>query len=98
MIHVVGSVNADLVVPIEKFPNDGETILATSFNDGLLERRNEYFLPGGKGANSAVFAAVLNAKTFFTGRFGSDANGKMLLEELQTKGVDTSLCKVVSGW
>ena len=57
-----------------------------------------YFLASYKGANSAVSASLLDAKTIFTGRFGSDANGKILLSELQAKSVDTSSCKIVSGW
>ena len=49
-IHVIGSVNADIFVPIEKFPEDGETILANDLNStGMLERGGkEVFLPGGK--------------------------------------------------
>ena len=98
-IHVIGSVNADIFVPVEKFPEDGETILANDLDStGMLQRGREVFLPGGKGANSAVSAALLSAKTFFTGRFGSDSNGRMLLDELQARLVDTSNCKVVPGW
>ena len=48
-IHVIGSVNADIFVPIEKFPEDGETILANDLDStGMLERGKEVFLPGGK--------------------------------------------------
>ena len=48
-IHVIGSVNADIFVPIEKFPEDGETILANDLGStGMLERGKEVFLPGGK--------------------------------------------------
>ncbi|MDQ2876555.1 MAG: PfkB family carbohydrate kinase, partial [Actinomycetota bacterium] len=52
-VVVVGSVNADYVVRISHLPQPGETVGA-----GLLS-----VYPGGKGANQAVAAAKLGART-----------------------------------
>jgi hypothetical protein len=61
-LTVVGSVNLDLVVRVERFPRAGETLSALSF-----ER-----IPGGKGANQAVAAARLGAEVRFVGCVGRD--------------------------
>ena len=50
-ILVVGSINMDLVLEMDRLPENGET---------LLGRRYSY-IPGGKGANQAVAAARLGA-------------------------------------
>lgn len=55
---VVGSVNADIYVEIDRLPIEGETIAATSGQT----------LPGGKGANQASCAARLSYPTFFCGQ------------------------------
>jgi ribokinase len=55
---VVGSVNADIYVEIERLPIEGETIAATSGQT----------LPGGKGANQAACAARLAYPTYFCGQ------------------------------
>lgn len=51
---VVGSVNADIYVEIERLPMEGETIAAGSGQT----------LPGGKGANQAACAARLSFPTY----------------------------------
>jgi hypothetical protein len=57
-IVVVGSVNADLVVKIDRLPKAGETIAGSSLE----------FFPGGKGANQAAAAAKLGYPTYFIGQ------------------------------
>jgi ribokinase len=76
---VVGSVNADLVIGVERRPGAGETVLGSD----LAVR------PGGKGANQAAAAARLGARTSLLGRVGDDAHGRLLLEALQDAGADT---------
>ncbi|KAL8998601.1 MAG: hypothetical protein Q9169_002352 [Polycauliona sp. 2 TL-2023] len=49
-IHVIGSLNIDLITRTPRHPSPGETLTATSFNYG----------PGGKGANQAVACARLS--------------------------------------
>ncbi|MFJ3661072.1 ribokinase [Streptomyces sp. NPDC090119] len=77
---VVGSANADLVVGVERRPGAGETVLG-----GDLAVH-----PGGKGANQAVAAARLGARTALLARVGDDGHGRLLLDSLGSAGVDTS--------
>ncbi|MFE2022508.1 ribokinase [Streptomyces sp. NPDC059499] len=76
---VVGSANADLVIGVERRPGPGETVLGS---DLVVH-------PGGKGANQAVAAARLGARTALLARVGDDAHGRLLLESQQQAGVDT---------
>jgi ribokinase len=83
-VVVVGSANADLLVSVGRRPGAGETVLG-----GELRT-----LPGGKGANQAVAAARLGARTAFVGRVGADPHGDLLLGSLRDAGVDTSAVTV----
>jgi ribokinase len=76
---VVGSANADLVVGVERRPGAGETVLGSDLA----------VHPGGKGANQAVAAARLGARTALLARVGDDGNGRLLLDSLRDAGVDT---------
>ncbi|MGW1213673.1 ribokinase [Streptomyces sp. NPDC002499] len=76
---VVGSANADLVIAVERRPEAGETVLG-----GDLAVH-----PGGKGANQAVAAARLGARTALLARVGDDAYGRLLLDSQRAAGVDT---------
>ncbi|MFG2429742.1 ribokinase [Streptomyces sp. NPDC048590] len=76
---VVGSANADLVVGVERRPGPGETVLGS---DLVVH-------PGGKGANQAVAAARLGARTALLARVGDDAHGRLLRASQQEAGVDT---------
>ncbi|MET7613677.1 ribokinase, partial [Streptomyces seoulensis] len=77
---VVGSANADLVVGVERRPGAGETVLG-----GDLAVH-----PGGKGANQAVAAARLGARTALLARVGDDGHGRLLRDSLRSAGVDTA--------
>ncbi|MFL4904262.1 ribokinase [Streptomyces sp. MMS24-I2-30] len=77
---VVGSANADLVISVERRPGAGETVLGSDLA----------VHPGGKGANQAVAAARLGARTALLARVGDDANGRLLLDSQRTAGVDTA--------
>jgi len=74
-VTVVGSANVDLVARCERLPRPGETV-----TDAAFER-----IPGGKGANQAVAAARLGARTRFVGRIGAD---DLVLRSLEAEGVD----------
>ncbi|MFJ8623234.1 ribokinase [Kitasatospora sp. NPDC093550] len=76
---VVGSANVDLVIGVERRPGPGETVLGSDLA----------VHPGGKGANQAVAAARLGARTALLARVGDDANGRLLLESQRNAGVDT---------
>ncbi|MFJ2603648.1 ribokinase [Streptomyces sp. NPDC087425] len=77
---VVGSANADLVIDVERRPGAGETVLG-----GDLAVH-----PGGKGANQAVAAARLGARTALLARVGDDGHGRLLLDAQRAAGVDTA--------
>lgn len=80
-VFVVGSINQDYVLRLERRPAPGETV-----TDAELS-----LFPGGKGANQAVAAArLLDAgRVSMLGRVGDDAAGPRLLENLEENGVDT---------
>lgn len=86
-IVVVGSVNADIIVPIEQFPSKGETVVARN----TIECGKT--LPGGKGANQAVACQRLGVPTTFICQFGNDANAEMLKTSLVQNNVDISFCR-----
>ncbi|MEU7239504.1 ribokinase [Streptomyces sparsogenes] len=77
---VVGSANADLVIGVDRRPAAGETVLGSDLA----------VHPGGKGANQAVAAARLGARTALLARVGDDAHGRLLLESQRAAGVDTA--------
>ncbi|MER6750555.1 ribokinase [Streptomyces fungicidicus] len=77
---VVGSANADLVIGVERRPAAGETVLGSDLA----------VHPGGKGANQAVAAARLGARTALLARVGDDGHGRLLLESQRAAGVDTA--------
>ncbi|MER5199264.1 ribokinase [Streptomyces sp. NPDC002755] len=77
---VVGSANADLVIDVERRPAAGETVLGSDLA----------VHPGGKGANQAVAAARLGARTALLARVGDDAYGRLLLDSQRAAGVDTA--------
>ncbi|TLQ47813.1 ribokinase [Streptomyces marianii] len=76
---VIGSANADLVIGVERRPGPGETVLGSDLA----------VHPGGKGANQAVAAARLGARTALLARVGDDAYGRLLLDAQRAAGVDT---------
>ncbi|MCK9574345.1 MAG: ribokinase [Clostridia bacterium] len=78
-IFVLGSLNMDLVINAERFPNKGETIKGTDF----------FINEGGKGLNQAVACAKMGAETYMIGTVGCDEYGKKLIKALKTYGVKT---------
>jgi len=79
-ILVVGSTNIDFVTMVERIPACGETIISEG---------SYGFVPGGKGANSAVAAARLGADVILCTRTGSDTYGKSLKKLYSDEGIDT---------
>ncbi len=77
-VFVVGSINQDFVLVVERRPEPGETVTDADLT----------LLPGGKGANAAVAAARLGAEVSMLGRVGEDALGQELVRNLRDNGVD----------
>ncbi|MEV5967077.1 ribokinase [Kribbella sp. NPDC051952] len=80
-VVVVGSANVDLVLPVQRIPRPGETVLA-----GVMTRG-----PGGKGANQAVASARAGARTAMVVSLGADDGGALLRDALGSSGVDLTL-------
>jgi len=64
---------------VERRPGAGETVLGSDLA----------VHPGGKGANQAVAAARLGARTALLARVGDDGHGRLLLDSQRAAGVDT---------
>ena len=73
----LGSINIDMVYAVPHMPAPGETLAATSFDQGL----------GGKGANMSVAAARAGAHACHIGAVGPE--GKWCVDRLTEYGVDT---------
>ncbi|HVN77457.1 MAG TPA: ribokinase [Terriglobia bacterium] len=87
VIMVVGSLNMDFVVQLDKLPLRGETVHGRGFQ----------MLPGGKGANQAYAVGKLGGKSRMVGCVGEDVFGEKLKSSLQSAGVDTTHIRSVSG-
>ncbi|REK77518.1 ribokinase [Paenibacillus paeoniae] len=79
-IVVVGSLNMDMVVSLNRRPDWGETVLGKNF----------FMNAGGKGANQAVAACKLGADVAMIGKVGNDLFADQLLANLEQVGVDCS--------
>lgn len=76
---VVGSSNIDFMLSTPYIPAPGETLAS----EGAYS-----FVPGGKGANSAVAASKLGASVVFCSRVGDDAYGDRLISLFGEHGID----------
>jgi ribokinase len=82
-IVVIGSLNMDFVIAVDRLPVPGETIIGRNFRT----------IPGGKGANQAYAAAKLAAtgtRVRMVGRVGADSFGTALKSNLARVNVDVS--------
>jgi ribokinase len=80
---VVGSLNMDFVVSVDRLPVPGETVLGRDFQ----------MIPGGKGANQACAAGKLGAGSVavrLIGRVGYDVFADHLKASLAAAGVDVA--------
>lgn len=84
-VIVVGSVNADLVIQTPRLPGPGETVIGGAFS----------MAQGGKGANQAVAAARLGARTVLIGATGADDFGQAARASLRDEGVNIDHLAVV---
>lgn len=80
MIVVFGSLNVDLVTPVERLPGAGETVMGPGYA----------LHPGGKGANQALAARRAGAEVILVGAVGRDGFAEIALGLLAEDGVDLS--------
>ncbi|MFN8156991.1 MAG: ribokinase [Candidatus Nanopelagicales bacterium] len=81
LVVVVGSLNDDVVVSLDRLPLPGETVLGRE-----LHRH-----AGGKGLNQAVAAARLGSTVCLVGAVGDDDAGRRLASVLHDEGVGDRL-------
>ena len=86
-VAVVGSVNADLYLGLDRLPGAGDTMLASDAR----------WRPGGKGANQAAAAARLGANARFVGAIGDDGAAEIALGGLAAAGVDLGAVRRIEG-
>jgi ribokinase len=77
-VFVAGSINMDVVATANRHPRIGETVAG----------KQVLYFPGGKGANQAVAAARLGARTTLIGRLGKDSFGAELKAFLEGQCID----------
>ncbi len=79
-ILVISSANIDFVQRMRRIPYAGETVVENDMGYS--------YIPGGKGANSAITFARLGADCVFTCKLGRDSNAKRLLSIYRNEGID----------
>lgn len=84
---VVGSINEDVILQLDRRVRPGETVTARRVERG----------PGGKGANQAVAAAGAGAEVAMLGAVGDDPAGTRMTEDLRRRGVNTGSVLTVDG-
>jgi len=72
-LHILGSINLDMIATGQTLPNAGETVLGKTFVTA----------PGGKGANQALAAARSGADVQLFGAVGSDDFAPLALAEMK---------------
>ncbi|EJO5346792.1 ribokinase [Clostridium botulinum] len=77
-ICILGSINMDMVLKVDKMPKEGETILCNCFEK----------IPGGKGANQAVAAKRSGGDVYMISKVGEDENGIKLKEKLKEDNIN----------
>lgn len=86
-IVVLGSLNMDVVLRLQRMPERGETVHAQDLS----------YIPGGKGGNQAVACVRHGAQVALVGCVGHDAHGDALRQALVADGVDVSHVAVHDG-
>lgn len=78
---VVGSVNMDIILNMERVPEVGENVVGTDYG----------YANGGKGGNQATALARLGAQVKMIGKVADDDNGHKLIENLKKNNIDVSV-------
>ena len=84
-IVVVGTINADNLISVEKYPELGETVSAQGC----------FFMPGGKGLNQALAVSKLDQEACLIAKVGRDYEGRTIGAFLKNSHVVTDGVSVV---
>jgi len=82
----LGALNIDHLYKVERILDDGEAVVTETKSS-----------PGGSAANTIYGLAKLGVSAGFSGVVGDDAEGKVLIQDFQRVGVDTSQIKIKPG-
>lgn len=78
-ILVIGSINEDITLLVDKIPIKGETVIASQRSNSL----------GGKGANQAVASARMGGDVSFIGAIGNDDSADKIISLLESDNINT---------
>ncbi|HNX16629.1 MAG TPA: ribokinase [Bacilli bacterium] len=84
-VFVLGSINRDISIQADRFPQVGETVKGSGFFQAF----------GGKGSNQAIAAFRSGADVTFIGSVGNDAEGESFISLLRREGMNTDNIRVV---
>lgn len=84
-VSVIGSLNYDFFLKVNRSPKPGETMHANELQ----------FSCGGKGANQAFQMGKLGLDVYMVGCVGDDVYGQLSIDSLKDAGVDTTYVKPV---
>jgi ribokinase len=79
-VCILGSINMDMVVYVNKMPLVGETIFSDNFK----------LSHGGKGANQAVASRRLGAEVYMISKVGKDAYGLQIVGSLEKENINVN--------
>ena len=85
-VWVVGSLNVDLVVTVDRFPQPGETLRGRDFSTFL----------GGKGGNQAMALSRLGTRPRVVARVGDDDFGSRYVRSLRDAGAKVEAVRPVA--
>jgi ribokinase len=83
-IVVLGSVNQDNIIRLQRLPRPGETVVG----------HHHSLVGGGKGANQAVAAARLGSHVTFITCVGDDSFGRSALSEFNADGININAIEI----
>ena len=78
-VCVFGSFNVDIVAKVDRFPKNGETLIA----------KETTFGPGGKGANQALAAHSAGARVHFATKVGKDQFNQFAKNHFDASGIES---------
>ena len=87
-LAVIGSLNADLTLLVDRLPGPGETVLSSAAGTVGF---------GGKGGNQAAAAGAFGADVTMIARVGDDDVGEQICADLRSRGVDVSQVRTTPG-
>lgn len=76
---VMGSINMDFIMSMDRMPECGENIVGNTYS----------YAYGGKGANQATALRKLGADVKMIGKVANDCNGALLIKNLKSIGINT---------